>query len=70
MKESMLIIGILIGAFGVKAWEDMVQPRIEGGWDMVDDKRHAYCKQRSRKWYRKVTFQIDRTYERCMRDEI
>ena len=61
---------MMVGAFAVKAVEDMVIPRIEGGWDMVDNARHEYCKNRSRKWYRKVTFQIDRTYQRCMADEI
>ena len=70
MKIYAALFWIMVGAFGMKAIEDMVIPRVEGGWNMVDDQRKAYCKERSRKWYRKVTFQVRNTYERCIRDEI
>lgn len=70
MKTNLFILGILVGIIGVKFVEDSVMPRVEHGWNLIDDQRHAYCKQRSRKWYRKATFQVDRTYTRCMRDEI
>ena len=64
------LLGLFVGAFMVKATEDMIMPRLENGWDMVDQQRVTYCRERSRKWYRKVTFQVRNTYERCIRHEI
>ena len=69
MRLPIVICLLLLGALGMKTIEDVVMPRIEHGWDKVPE-RHAYCKQRSRKWYRKVTFQVQRTYHACMEDQI
>lgn len=70
MKIYAIIFWMAVGGFGVKAVEDMVIPRVEAGWNMVDESRVKYCRERSRKWYRKATFQVRNTYERCVRHEI
>lgn len=67
---TIAVLAFLLGALSVKTMEEVVAPRIAYGYNKIDDQRHDYCKQRSRKWYRKVTFQVTRTYDRCMADEI
>ena len=70
MKTRIAIIFFILGGLSVLTLESVVLPKMENGWNEVDDKRHAYCKDRSRKWYRKATFQVERTYRRCMDDMI
>lgn len=67
---TIAILSFMLGALFVKTMEEVVAPRIMYGYNKIDDQRHDYCKDRSRKWYRRVTFQVGRTYDRCMRDEI
>ncbi len=67
---TIALLSFCLGMLSVKTAEEVVAPRILYGYNKIDDQRHAYCKQRSRKWYRKVTFQVNRTYDRCMKDEI
>ena len=70
MKIYAALFWILVGAFGIKAIEEVVATRVAFGYNKINDARHSYCKNRSRKIYRKLTFQVSRTYDRCMRDEI
>ena len=58
LSLGMAIFLMVLGGFALKTIEDVVAPRLVYGWNMVDDKRHQYCRERSRKWYRKVTFQV------------
>ena len=67
---TIAVLSFMLGALSVKTAEEVIAPRIALGYNKIDDARHTYCKQRSRKWYRKVTFQVARTYDRCMADEI
>lgn len=63
---TIVVLSFMLGALSVKTMEEVVAPRIMYGYNKIDDARHDYCKQRSRKWYRKFTFQVSRTYQRCM----
>ena len=38
----------------------------------IDDRAaiEAYCKQRSKKWYRKLTFQTKRKYQACLQERL
>lgn len=67
---TIAVLAFLLGGLSVKTMEEVVAPRIQYGYNKVDDQRHGYCKNRSRKFYRKVTFQVERTYRRCMANEI
>lgn len=70
MKVNGAILFFCLGAMSVLAFEGAVLPKVQNGWNEVNDARMDYCRQRSRKWYRKVTFQVTRTYHRCMDKEI
>ena len=70
MKGYAAMFFFLLGAMSVLAFEGAVLPKVQNGWNEFDDARSAYCRQRSRKWYRKATFQVTRTYQRCMDREI
>ena len=70
MKMYAALFWMMVGAAGVLAIDDIVIPRVEGGWDKIDDQRKEYCVKRSRKWYRKATFQVNNTYHKCMAREI
>ena len=61
---------MMVGGLGVKVVDDVVIPRIENGYNMVDDAKIAHCKARSVKWYRRVTLQTRGFYYRCINDEI
>ena len=70
MKSFVFWIGVLVGAFGVKAIEDMVIPRVEAGWNMIDDQRIAYCRQKSQGLLQTITFQRTASYYKCINNEI
>jgi hypothetical protein len=67
---TIAVLSFMLGMLSVKTAEEVVVPRIMYGYNKIDDQRHDYCKQRSRKWYRKISFQVGRTYQRCMDHEI
>ena len=67
---TIMALSFILGGLSVKTMEEVIVPRIENGYNKVDDQRHSYCKDRSRKWYRKASFQVERTYRRCMDDII
>jgi len=67
---TIAVLSFMLGALSVKTAEEVVAPRIMYGYDKFDDQRHEYCRKRSRKWYRKVSFQVTKTYNRCMDGEI
>ena len=67
---TIMALSFILGGLSVKTMEEVIVPRIEYGYDKFDNARHEYCKPRSRKWYRRASFQVERTYRRCMDDVI
>lgn len=67
---TIALLAFMCGALSVKTMEDVVMPRIENGWNMVDDAKHQHCLDRSRKILRRVTFTSRGFYLRCMNEEI
>ncbi len=67
---TIVILSFACGAMSVKTMEDVVMPRVENGWNMVDDQKHQQCLDRSRKILRRITFTSRGFYWRCMNEEI
>ena len=64
------LLGLFMGAFMVKAVEDAVVPRLQDGWNMIDDQRIAYCRQKSQGLLQTITFQRTASYYKCINNEI
>jgi len=70
LSLGMAIVLMALGALTVESIERVVVPKMMYGWNEVDDKRSEECKIRARKWHRRITFQVERTYDRCMKKAV